>query len=601
MSTIVINECGVLTILPMEVSCNVQNSATPDTNDGVIYLSITGGSTPYDITWSNGLKTKNLYNLYPGEYTATVVDFYGDYSATTTCVVESDTFYVDYFSNCSSNELLFLTGLTETNYVEGSIYKFEINEGCWTYSGKTLWSGQTLSTDTQTSGPFETCDECDPPVVLPYYPEQLCLYSIDGVFDARPFEFYGFENDKPAYTGTGVNNSTQTIKWVPGFLNQWVVLGTTGFVLSNTNDTFNPLGGWVLQGTQQKYVAVSGSCPTAPVLSMFITKNDESCDGACDGSIVVTASGGSGVYMCSKDGVNYQFWPTFEGLCDQTLTIYVKDSLGNVVSQNVTINAGPKKTTYKISLQTKQVNTQLNYGTQVSSSLEYVVNVTPELPDGVEIKVPLLIGVQEVTQQPGVTTVSYTPTLSSGSTSVSGITALTNTQVVVSSPYDNIYYPFPRTTKNYSVNYNSLVLKKGLTISGKVETTITKVSDGSQTGCSSKSIYNPTTSTKYYRWVNCSGVTEVDYLVYPEQTVQICARSVTPNSSTNTLRPGNGLIISDGNLNCGGAITDGNVTVTANFNGPSMTDSCSLLQVQTPPSKQLYSQLYQSQFQGNGF
>lgn len=600
MSTIVINECGVITILPMGVSCNVENSSTPDTNDGVIYLTVTGGSTPYDVTWSNGLKTKNLYNLYPGEYTATVVDYYGDYTATTTCTVESDTFYVDYFANCFSEDLIFLTGLTETNYVEGSIYKFQTNQGCWIYSGTTLWSGQTLSTDVQTSGPYDTCDECDPPVVLPYYPEQLCLYSTNGAFDARPFEFYGFENDKPAYTGTGINNSSQSIKWIPGVLNQWLVLGTSGFVLSNTNDTFNPLGGWILQGTQQTYIAVSGACPTAPVLSMSVTKNDESCDGLCDGSIVVTASGGAGGYTYSKDGTNYQVYPVFNGLCDQTLTIYTKDSDGTVVSENVTINSGPKKTTYKISLQTKQVNTQLNYGTQVSSSLEYVVNVTPSLPDGVEISVPLLISVQEVTTQPGVTTVSYTPTLSSGSTSVSGLTALTSNLVTQPGPY-TIYYPYPRTTNNYSVNYNSLVLKKGLTISGKVDTTITKVSDGSQTGCNAKSIYNPTTTTKYYRWVNCSGGTEIDYLVYPEQTVQICARSVTPNPSSNISRPGTGLIVDDGTLNCGGAVTDGNVRVSVGFNGPSMSDDCSLLQVQTPISQQLYSQLYQPQYQGNGF
>jgi len=55
MSTIIYNDCGVTTILPMGVNCYSVNSTTPDTNDGRIYLTITGGSAPYSITWSKGL------------------------------------------------------------------------------------------------------------------------------------------------------------------------------------------------------------------------------------------------------------------------------------------------------------------------------------------------------------------------------------------------------------------------------------------------------------------------------------------------------------------------------------------------------------------
>lgn len=594
MSTLVINECGVVTILPMGVNCNVENASTPISNDGVIYLTVTGGSTPYDITWSNGLKTKNLYNLYPGEYTATVVDYYGDYTATTTCLVESDSFYMDYFANCFNGELNYFTGLTQNQLILGGVYKFETTPGCWTYSGKTLYSGQTFTGDVLSEF-FNTCEECDPPIVLPFYPIDLCLYSTNGTFDARPFTFYGFVNDKPAYTGTGVNNLSQSIRWTPGALNQWLVFGVSGPVLSNTNDTFNPLGGWILQGTQQSYIAVSGACPTAPALSMSVTKNDESCDGACDGSVIVTATGGSGGYTYSKDGSNYQVYPVFNGLCDQTLTVYTKDSNGTIVSQNVVINSGPKKTTYKVSLQTKQVNTQLNYGTQVSSTLEYVVNVTPSLPDGVEITVPISINVEEVTKTPGQTTVTYTPSLYSGGTSVSpSSNSLVNTFNQTYNFRNSTRYPWSDTTKTYSVKYNSLVLKKGLVISGKVETVITKINDGSSQNCQgSRNVYNPTSTTRIFILTNCTGGTET-ISVIPEDSFDFCSRTASSQTVTS-----NGLVFSPGSINCTN-VTDGNIKVTANFNGPSMSNDCSLLQVQTPASQQLYSQLYQSQYQGNG-
>ena len=63
MSTIIYNDCGVTTILPLGVECYSVNSSTPDSNDGRIYLTITGGSSPYSITWSNGLKDQNIKNL----------------------------------------------------------------------------------------------------------------------------------------------------------------------------------------------------------------------------------------------------------------------------------------------------------------------------------------------------------------------------------------------------------------------------------------------------------------------------------------------------------------------------------------------------------
>lgn len=595
MSNISGNTCSIVTILPLGVECYSVNAESLTSMDGAIYLTITGGSTPYNITWSNELKTKNIYNLAPGSYTATVVDYYGDYSATTTCVIDSNTFNVDYFVNCDDDSQLFITGLTST-VTEGLVYKFQNNDGCWEYSGQTLWTGQTLTGNTVVAGPYDSCVECNPPVTPPYYPTILCLYSTSGPFTAYPFEYFADINNKPAYSGTASNSSAYTINWVTsGYTNQWIVSGLSGNLLVNTNDTYNPLGSWSLLGTQQTWMASSGACPSAPVLDFTITTNDESCDAACDGSLLINATGGEGGYTYSLNGVDYQTTPVFSNLCDQTGVVYVKDSGDTVETRTFTINSGPKKTTYKISLQTKQVNTELNYGTQVKSRLEYVVNVTPELPAGVTINVPLVISVQESTSKPGLTTVTYTPTLYSGTTTVApSSTGLTKTQIISPNPY-NYNYPYPTTNKTYSVNYNTLSLSKGVTLSGKVETVITKVSGGTQT-CTAKSIYNPTNVTKYYNWVNCTGGTESNYLVYPGQTVEICANSVTPNALT-----GKGLIVDDGTLSCSSAITNGSVSVSAGFNGPSINNGCSLLVVQTPTSEQLYNQLYQSQYQGNGF
>lgn len=600
MSQIVKNNCGVLTILPLGVECNVTNSSNPFTNDGAIYLNITGGSTPYSVTWSNGKKSQNIYNLFPGFYEATVVDAFGDYSATTICNVDANKFFVDYFEECYTGDFLYLTGLT-TTVVEGGVYKFTNTPNCWEYSGKILWQNETLTGDTILSGPFETCDECDPPIPVEPFPEEICLFSTSGTFVALPFEFYGFENGKPAYTGTGINNLTQSIKFVSGItINQWIVEGKSGEVLANNNNTFTPVGSWVLQGSQQTYQCTSGSCPSAPQLSFSFTSNGETCESVCDGSLTVNALGGTPPYSYSLNGSVFQGIPVFNNLCPQSGTIFVRDANNTIVSNNFVINAGPRKTTYRLSIESKKIDTETNYGSKVSFRFEYVVKVTPELPDGVEITVPLVLSATERTTQPGETSVTFTPTLSSGGTIVSGTPTLTFNQNQTPTRFNSIYYPYPRNEKIYSLNYTPVILKKGITISGEVDASITKISSGSQTGCNSKRVENIANNTQYYRWVNCTGGTENNNELSPGQSIEFCARSVTPGGIFGSpLQPGDGIVITDGSLQCGNAITDGSFQTNIGINGPSLNDSCGILQLISTLSGG-GAQLYENNIYGFG-
>lgn len=81
------NECGVITILPMGVRCVTTNPSTSLSSDGIVSLSISGGSAPYTVTWIGGPISPTYNNLPNGSYTATTVDYWGDYSATTVCTI----------------------------------------------------------------------------------------------------------------------------------------------------------------------------------------------------------------------------------------------------------------------------------------------------------------------------------------------------------------------------------------------------------------------------------------------------------------------------------------------------------------------------------
>ena len=157
--------------------------------------------------------------------------------------------------------------------------------------------------------------------------------------------------------------------------------------------------------------------------------------------------------------------------------------------------------------------------------------------------------------------------------------------------------------KIFSVVYPTITLKKGLTVSGTVVSTITKISGGTSNSCTSYKLKNIGSTNQEYTWVNCTGGTEnsttsgnnLNFRVTPGQTVQICARSVTPfpPNVVNSL-----VITTDGTLPCSSAIVDATEDVNVGFNGPSISDNCTLLKVLTPQTEQLYNTLYQQYLGG---
>lgn len=82
-----INECLPITIPSLYANCEVSNISRQGLIDGEIELTISGGTPPYSIIWSNGESTTYLTNLQAGTYTYTVTDYYGDFVLTDSCVV----------------------------------------------------------------------------------------------------------------------------------------------------------------------------------------------------------------------------------------------------------------------------------------------------------------------------------------------------------------------------------------------------------------------------------------------------------------------------------------------------------------------------------
>ena len=89
-----LNECGVITIIPMQIECVSSPPSSAEASDGEVSVSITGGTPPYTIYWSSSTNPSMgvqpaLHNVPNGTYAATVVDYYGDYIKTIECEINT--------------------------------------------------------------------------------------------------------------------------------------------------------------------------------------------------------------------------------------------------------------------------------------------------------------------------------------------------------------------------------------------------------------------------------------------------------------------------------------------------------------------------------
>ena len=334
-----VNECNVITLFQMGVDCNVSHPTQPDSTDGIVSLTITGGTPPYVVTWSNGGVGPIIYGLSAGSYGSTVVDYYGDFTANTVCV---------------------LTGITPT----------------------------TTTTSTTTTSPYpneyEMCLTTEILIGSNIVVEQI-HFNPNGMYDGKP---------------TWVSDdSLQSIIW-DSSQSQWLVSAATPtlYVISNLNPTYPPVyGGWLIIGASGSAMVNEGNCTsfpgTSPLLGKFkvdevitpltmnVTKNQTIC--GCDGGITINANGGSPPYTYSiNSGLTYKNIPIFNNLCSGTYRVITMDSNEITNSLSVIINSPSKPTTYNVGLNTTSKIIERS-NNSVTKQYETTIKIFPPLPDGV--------------------------------------------------------------------------------------------------------------------------------------------------------------------------------------------------------------------------
>jgi len=453
-----VNECNVFTLFDMGISCyTITNPSSSSSFDGALKIEVTGGTSPFKFLWSGGQRTQTLYGIPAGSYPITVVDYYGDYTASTVCN---------------------LVPVSPTPSVTPTF------------------------TPTPSSTPL-----CD----------QLCMVAVGSLPFFGPWQFIcnGSYNGKQVWT----YNSQYNIVWVSS-RNRWEILGNdlttpitfaNGAIIASYDNTSVPLTGWNFFGTQTSiysFTVVKGLCGTSLPLYSSVSVQNTNCSGTqnCTGSIAFNAMYGAPPYQYSiNNGSTYSTSSVFNNLCSGSYQTIVRDVSGATVNKPVTINSNSNGVSYTISV--VSLGSQNNPLTQNQSTQtsQFAVQVSPAIPVGTTINFTLYINYQIKNMGPWYTndpdataTFDLMTTLSKNGLPLS-LTMATETQVTSNRPGCNPSQ-METTSGGYSIQ---LSMTSGDTITGTTFVELTELNPVVLNGCVSTIESNITINTSAAQTSGC--------------------------------------------------------------------------------------------------
>jgi gliding motility-associated-like protein len=317
-----------------------------DQNASITITNVTGGQgTNYIYTLntilptasSSGPQTSNVFgNLGAGTYSVTITDGYGCEFTSTNIVIDEPT----------SIQASLVTTTTQTCLTEATLTLSATGgTGAYTYSDSSSFA--------TVLGSFASSTTFSVPVgTYMYYVKDangcVAIVSNEITIDPLPTLVVNLQSANPTINCAG-DNTGSIVATAQGGLGNYVytledTLGNTIAAVQNSPGVFTEL----LAGTY--VVAVeSGDCATtsAPItitepstpLEVTYDVTDVSCYGSNNGSIEITATGGTGIIKYAISPQLNQFFETniFENLYPGTYDIIVQDVMGCYITFDFTI------------------------------------------------------------------------------------------------------------------------------------------------------------------------------------------------------------------------------------------------------------------------
>ena len=347
------NACTFNAGTTINVLSNIQlSSSTVDVscfggNDGSINLNVTGGVSPYSYSWSNGETTQDILSLIAGIYSVTVTDSLGCSDSLSVTIFEpteldislSGIQNVSCFGGTDGHINITTSGGTPP-------YVFNWSNGVSTENNPSIGAGSYSITVTDANGcaKADTFSIVEPSAITVSISSEpvICEGGSDGSISLSP------SGGTPPYT----------------------YFWSTGATTSSINNL--TAGNYLFTVTDNNNCTYTSNQTIGTLSSMIIQSNVSqiSCNGADDGAIVITVTGGIEPYSYS-----WSSGETTKDLTDLGPGVYdltVTDDSNCVISESFTINEPDV-----LSLTVQTINIDCNGSGNGSINLTVVGGTTP--------------------------------------------------------------------------------------------------------------------------------------------------------------------------------------------------------------------------------
>lgn len=339
-STVTLNTITALSLQLVSadsVSCN-------GGSDGALKVSASGGSGVYKYTLGAVTNTTGIFSgLAAGDYTVTLKN------QTTTCN-DVATKLITVYQRAALQVSLQKTDITCTNAANG-ILKAVVTGGSasynytWQQYKGGAWVGNSFwfNTDTQIEG----LEPGTYRVIISDTKSTGCTVTSSTIVldDPLPVTFTDVTVHEAVCLAEGASVSLAASGGDGNYTYSWSTGGAfTNFTAGNVLHTAGTYTFRVSDGKGCKTETTDTYPITLPAAELGFSTQlsgyhgfNVSCTGAGDGSVTVSAAGGSTVYQYKLNNNSYQNSPVFDNLSAGTYTISVKDSRGCEKSTTVTL------------------------------------------------------------------------------------------------------------------------------------------------------------------------------------------------------------------------------------------------------------------------
>ncbi|MEJ6981516.1 Ig-like domain-containing protein [Pedobacter sp. P351] len=292
-----------------------------DNSDGTINLTVSGGTSPYTYSWSNGSVSKNQTGLVAGNYTVVVTDSKGCTSTKTISLVPPAAIVL---SNTITSVSCFggNTGAIDLSVSGGTApYSYTWSNGSTVQDLSNLTAGTYTVTVTDN----KNCSSTSSIVVNQPLPITITPTSVNL---------------------SCAGNSDGSIALAPSG-------GTAPYTyLWNTGSTASSISG-LTAGTYNVTVTDSKGCTAVKIIgitqpaaiSLSASQTNLNCFGSSTGAINLTVSGGSAPFTYAWTNISSGYTSTNEDLSALpagTYSVTVTDSKGCTTSTSVTLTQTPE-------------------------------------------------------------------------------------------------------------------------------------------------------------------------------------------------------------------------------------------------------------------